>query len=100
MESGVVTGARSDIVQMQFLYMAAVQKSVWNVAEVAKFKNGQMRRAREVKERTTGFRAEICPILMVFAIYQRLRHQPRLVRFDEGFVQGSYDLSHNIVHLL
>jgi hypothetical protein len=73
MESGVVsriTGAESDIVQMQFLYVGAVQKSVWNVAEVAKFKNGQMKQAREVKERTTEFRAEICPILMVFAIYQ------------------------------
>jgi hypothetical protein len=70
MESGVVTGAESDIVQMQFLHMAAIQKSVWNVAEVAKFKNGQMRQVCEVKERTTEFRAEICPILMAFAIYQ------------------------------
>jgi hypothetical protein len=46
MESGIVTGAKSDIVQMQFLYMGAIQKGVWNIAEVAKFKNGQMRRAR------------------------------------------------------
>ena len=68
-----ITGTEGDIVQMQFLYMGAIQKSVWNIAEVAKFKNGQMRRAREVKERTTEFRAEICPIrrhLKVSTIYQ------------------------------